>query len=155
MTDRRNVLRALVTGAGLTLGATALTTMVTGCEQTETAPGPTGKTVEVDVTTYPELNAVGGVATAFVPGLNNEEPVFISRVAENIFTVFTTICTHAGCQVDPPSDLGLNCVCPCHRAEYSSADGTVRVQPTSGSATNLPTFPATYDPTTKILKITA
>jgi Rieske Fe-S protein len=155
MTDRRDVLRALVAGAGLTLGATALTTMVTGCEQTETAPGPTGKIIEVDVTAYPELNEVGGVAQPTITDLNNGEPVFISRVTENVFTVFTAVCTHAGCLVDPPTSTGQNCVCACHFAEYSSTDGTVRKQPNTGSATNLPTFPSTYDPSTKILKITA
>jgi nitrite reductase/ring-hydroxylating ferredoxin subunit len=141
MTDRRDVLRALVAGAGLTLGATA--------------PGPTGKIIEVDVTAYSELNVVGGVAQPTIPDLNNGEPVFISRVAENVFTVFTAVCTHAGCLVDPPLEIGLQCICACHKAEYSATDGTVIRQPTTGSATNLPTFPSTYDPATKILKITA
>ena len=154
--SRRFFLDKAAASIGLALTAPAIAALVAGCESDETTPTPpVGTTYTVDITTIPELSAVGGITLTFVGDLNGGSPVFISRIAQNTFVVFSSICTHASCEVDPPAASGSNIVCSCHKAEYSSSDGSVLKQPTTGSATNLPRFANTFDPATSILTITA
>ncbi len=98
---------------------------------------------------------MGGIISTSIPELNNNNPVFVSRVATSAFVVFSTICTHQACQVGLPMGKGMHCVCPCHGAMYSFNDGTVLRQPTSGSATDLPRFASEFNSNTNILTITA
>lgn len=154
--SRRFFLHKAAASIGLALTAPAVAALIAGCERDETTPTPpTGTTVKVDVVTIPELSTVGGITLTFVDGVNGGSPVFISRVAQNTFVVFSSVCTHASCEVAPPATPGSNLVCPCHRAEYSSSDGSILRQPNTGSATNLPQFASTFDSTTGILTITA
>ena len=150
--SRRSFLQQAAASVGLVLTAPAIASIVASCETDETT-GPTGKTFAVDSTQYPELASVGGITADTITGLNNGNPVFISRVDDDRFVVFSTTCTHQGCQVGSPESSGANCICPCHGAEYSSADGKVLQQPFGGSATDLPKFESSYDPATQLLTI--
>jgi len=152
--SRRNFLRQATASIGLVLSAPVIASIVASCEQDETLPTTPGEKYTVDISTFPELAVVGGITTAHVPGLNGENPVFISRIAQNSFAVFTVVCTHSGCFVDVPSGPGANCRCPCHGSEFSPQNGHVVKQPTSGSATNLPSFASSFDPSNNILTIT-
>lgn len=152
--SRRDFLRRATASVGLALSAATIANLVSGCEQDETAPDqPSGQSYPVDVSTIPELAAVGGITLQSITGLNGDDAVFISRLDQLTFAVFTSICTHQGCGIDLPADAQSNCVCACHRAEFSRRDGTVLRQPTSGSATNLQRFTATFDAQTNILTI--
>lgn len=152
--SRRDFLRRATASVGLALSAATIAQLVSGCEQDETTPTvPTGQTYTLDVSTIPELANAGGISLQSITGLNNGDPVFISRLDQATFAVFTSICTHQGCGIDLPADAQSNCVCPCHRAEFSRRDGTVLRQPTSGSATNLQRYTATYDAQTSVLTI--
>ena len=152
--SRRDFLFRATASVGLALSATAIAQIVSGCEQDETNPTtPPGKTYSVDITKIPELSAVGGITLQAVSGLNGDEPVFISRIDQATFAVFTSVCSHQGCAIDLPADAQSNCICACHRAEFSRKDGTVLRQPTSGSATNLQRYTATFDTQTGILTI--
>ncbi len=152
--SRRDVLRRATASVGLALSATAIANIVAGCEQDETTPTePTGKSFTVDIAAIPALGAVGGISLTLVSGLNSDEPVFISRIDQTTFAVFTSICTHQGCPIELPVDAQSNCVCPCHRAEFSRRDGSVVRQPTSGSATNLQRYASTFDAQTTTLTI--
>lgn len=150
--SRRSFLRQAASSVGLVLTAPMIASIVASCETDETT-GPSGDTFTVDLGQYPELETVGSITVATVAGLNNNNPVFISRVAQDRFAVFSTICTHQGCQVDEPVGSGDNCVCPCHGAEYSPVDGTVRGQPFGGTATNLPSFSSAYNQSANLLTI--
>ena len=152
--SRREFLRQATTSIGLVLSAPVIASIVASCEQDEKLPTTPGETFTVDITTLPELAVVGGITTAAVTGLNSNNPVFISRIAQNTFAVFSVVCTHAGCFVDPPATAGANCRCACHGSEYSPQNGHVVVQPTIGSATNLPSFASSFDPSNNILTIT-
>ncbi len=153
--SRRKFLRQAASSIGMALSAPVVASIISGCETDETSPTtPTGKTFTYDVSTDPELASVGGITLAAIDGLNGDKPVFISRIAPTTFAVFSNVCTHAGCGVGLPETSTSNCVCPCHRAEYSRADGTVQRQPTSGSARNLPRFASSFNPDTNILTIT-
>ena len=129
--------------AGISVSAAAVSSILSSCETTETAPS--GKTFLWNISNVSELASPGGFKTRVIAGLNNDRPVFISRVSETTFAVFDTTCTHAGCAVTPPEAPGANCVCPCHGAQFSSRDGAVLVQPNSGSATNLKSYRTSFD----------
>ena len=151
--ERRTFLRTATSSIGLVLSASAISTIIAACETDETPAGPTGDPIDVDIASYPELAAVGGIAIDIVAGLNNDNPVFISRVGQEAFAVFSAICTHNGCVVDPAVEADPNCVCPCHGSQFSRTDGTVKVQPDTGSASDLPAFPSTYDANTNTLTV--
>lgn len=152
--SRRDFLRQATASVGLALSAASIAQLVSGCEKDETTPTvPSGKTFTVDITKIPELSAVGGITLQSVTGLNADDPVFISRIDQATFAVFTSVCTHQGCLIDLPADAQSNCVCACHRAEFSRRDGSVTRQPNSGSATNLRRYTATFDAQTGILTI--
>ncbi len=153
--SRRDFLRRATSSVGLVLSAPVIAGIVTGCEQDEANPTtPTGQTFTVDISKIPELASIGGITLQAVTGLNANEPVFISRIGASTFAVFSSTCTHQGCPVDLPATPQANCVCPCHRAEFSRTDGSVTRQPLSGSATNLKRYTATFDDQTAILTIT-
>lgn len=151
---RRHFLRLATSSIGVVLTAPMLAALVSSCERDETQPSGPTKTYDVLVTDYPELAVVGGITADIIPGLNGDRAVFISRIAETAFVVFSTVCTHQGCQVDLPEVPGENCICPCHSAEYSSTDGSVKRQPVSGSATDLPKFASSFNATSNVLTIT-
>lgn len=151
---RRHFLRLATSSVGVILTAPMIASLITSCETDETQPNAPGKTYEVNIADYPELSAVGSITSAFVGELNGGSPVFISRVAESAFVVFSTVCTHQGCSVEVPATPSDNCHCPCHGAEYSPTDGRVLRQPSAGSATDLPKFASSYSSSTNILTIT-
>ncbi|MCX6141523.1 MAG: Rieske 2Fe-2S domain-containing protein [Candidatus Kapabacteria bacterium] len=154
--SRRFFLHKAAASIGLAISAPAIAMLVSACERDEVTPKPpTGTTVTFDVTTAPELAIVGGITLTFVEGLNGGSPVFISRIALNTFAVFSSVCTHAACEVSLPSAPGENCICGCHRSMFSSKDGSVVQQPITGRATDLPRFASTFNSTTNILTITA
>jgi nitrite reductase/ring-hydroxylating ferredoxin subunit len=152
--SRRNFLRQATASMGLVLSAPVIAGIVSGCEQDESNPtSPTGQTFRVNVSQIPDLATVGGITLEAVNGLNDGRPVFISRIGADTFAVFSSVCTHDKCPVDLPSSATADCICPCHRAEFSRADGTVLRQPLVGSATNLQRYTATFDAQTGILTI--
>lgn len=150
--SRRMFLFQATSSIGLLLTAPVIASIVSGCETDETtAPDVTGLTLTVS--DYPELSDVGGIATVTLEGLNNDDPVFISRIDVNTFAVFSAICTHQGCQVFDTDQQSDSVECPCHNARYAKADGSVVQQPDSGSATDLPRFPSSFNSSTGILTI--
>lgn len=153
--SRRHFLRSAAASIGLAMSAATVATLVAGCERDESNPTPSGTTFTVDITTIPELATVGGITLRLVAGLNGGAPVFISRIASNTFVVFSSICTHAGCEVNPPAAAGADIICSCHGAQFASSDGAVKRQPSSGRATDLNRFPSAFNSSTNILTITA
>ena len=150
--SRRSFLRRAASSIGLVLTAPAIASIVASCETDETV-GTGGARVQLDVSGFPELSEVGGITITAIEGLNDSNPVFVSRVAEDRFVVFSAICTHQACIVGEPEFEGDNCVCPCHLAEYSPVDGSILQQPIGGTATDLKKFESSYDADTQTLTI--
>ncbi|CAN5534031.1 hypothetical protein BH10BAC6_BH10BAC6_01810 [soil metagenome] len=152
-TSRRDFL-CKSASVGAAIPFITISSLIVACEKQEGQVVNPGVFITVDISTIPELAAVPSIILTSVTGLNNGDPVFISRVTTTAFTVFTGICTHSGNPINPPEAPLARLVCPYHNAEFSKADGTVQKQPSSGSARNLPTFTATFDPSKNILSIT-
>jgi Rieske Fe-S protein len=154
--SRRAFLQTALAAAGISLCAASVAGVLSSCEPSETLPTlPTGTVVRFPIGTIAELQTVGGIATAFIPGVNFDREVFIARLTTASFVVFSTTCTHAGCGLPVPenADGATRIACPCHGAEYQASTGKVVRQPTVGSATDLPTFAATYEADTQTLVI--
>ena len=156
-TSRRFFLHKAATSIGLALSAPAIVALISACERDEVTPNvPRGTTCDVDISTIPELSSAGSITLKLVDKLNGGSPVFISRGAQSTFVVFTSVCTHAGCEVgvpDPPV-VSSNCIGPCHGAEFSASTGSVVRQPTVGRATNLRQFSTAFNASSNILTIT-
>lgn len=100
------------------------------------------------------------IKVASLPGLANTGQlvkippqiglIAVRRTGATTFFAVSTVCTHQGCETNV---AGSGLECPCHLSAYD-ANGTVIRQPTTGSATNLPTYTATYDSATDTLTIT-
>lgn len=141
---RREFLKAaLCVGAGLCFPA-----LLASCSS-ETKPTEPGGTVELDLATVPELQQVGGaVKKTFAPH-NGGRPVLIIRLGQSEFVVFSTVCTHQGCEVELPQGGAIPCLC--HGSRFAAADGHVLQGPASRA---LPRFASRYDAARNVLLIT-
>ena len=143
--SRRKFLRQATSAVGLALTAPAIASIIASCEYDETLAG-SGEKFTIKIADYPELSEVGGITAAVISTLNDGNAVFISRVEENKFAVFTTVCTHQGCPVDLPFAPDEDLWCPCHASVFERETGKIIQQPTQGTATDLPRFRSRYDP---------
>lgn len=151
-TRRDFLCRSAAVGAAIPF--ITISSLIVACEKQEGQPTNPGVVVTVDISTIPELATAPSIILTSVSGLNNGDPVFISRVTTTSFNVFTGICTHSGNPINPPDASLPRLECPFHNAEFSKTDGTVQKQPSSGSARNLPTFVTSFDAAKNILSIT-
>lgn len=142
--ERREFLKAaLCLGAGLCFPA-----LLASCSS-ETKPTEPGGTVELDLSTVPELQQIGGAIKKTFASHNGGRPVLIIRLGQNEFVVFSAVCTHEGCDVGLPQ--GESIPCPCHGSRFATADGHVLQGPASRP---LPRFASRYDATRNVLIIT-
>lgn len=127
--------------------ATGLIAVGTG---TATAPGtpgsPGGTSVNlvVDITKFPALANVGGVAR--VDG-GSGVPVGAVRTSATQFAAYTLVCTHQGATVNLG---GTTWTCPAHGAQFSGTGAVTR----GPATTPLQALNAAFDPTTSKLTIT-
>jgi Rieske Fe-S protein len=75
-------------------------------------------------------------------------PVLIVRKSADHYLALSMQCTHMGCPVDPPVHAVMTC--PCHGSQFDLT-GQVRHGPAQYP---LGQYEATYDQTTKTLRIT-
>ncbi|MCC9310550.1 Rieske 2Fe-2S domain-containing protein [Kitasatospora sp. RB6PN24] len=100
-------------------GAAPTASTPTGAAPTGSAPS-TGK-VSVAAADVP----VGGSATVTDPATG--DAVYIVQPKAGRYTGLSSICTHAGCTVDPPKGGQLSC--PCHGSRFDAATGAVLTGP--------------------------
>ncbi|GIV51319.1 MAG: hypothetical protein KatS3mg054_0703 [Chloroflexus sp.] len=155
--DRRRgeFLLSAAASIGAVLSASALASLIAGCESDTTKPSTTGQMVQFDVSTEPALANVGGVVKRTFGSNNGGMPVFIVRMGETSFVVLSSRCSHDECEVGLPAQQNGALVCPCHRAEFDPKTGTQTKPPSGRGPTGpLQRFSATFDPQTNILAIT-
>jgi Rieske Fe-S protein len=99
-------------------------------------------TFTVDVSKYPALASIGGIARVD----NGGAPIAAVRTGTDTFAAFSLICPHFGCTV------GINgsaFQCPCHGAQFASTGIWIGGQRT----TNLSAYFTSYNATTGVLTI--
>ncbi len=147
--ERREFLWTAASLLGLGLCLPAVLNILQGCSSETKQPSETGETVELDISTVPELQRVGGAVKRTFGNHNGGRPVLIIRLSETEFIVLSTVCTHQGAEVNLPR--GGVITCPHHGAEFDPASGAVR----KGPATQpLRRFPSQYDSARNVLRIT-
>ncbi len=97
------------------------------------------------------LPASGGAVKKTFPELNGGNPVLIIRHDEQRFSVLSSVCTHNGCEIDLPSNIGENLKCPCDGSVFSPVDGSVVEGP---AITPLTQYPASFNQGKNTLTIT-
>ncbi|MFE0104393.1 Rieske (2Fe-2S) protein [Streptomyces sp. NPDC059009] len=119
---RRSVLRAaaLVPAAGIGL---------TACSSDDGGGNRSAPTAPVDLGRQDEV-AVGASK------LYTDENVVVSRIAENEYKAFSTICTHAKCPINKLE--GHKLICPCHGSQFDATDGKVLHEPATVPLQELP-----------------
>ena len=85
---------------------------------------------------YPARETVGGSIQTTLQAQSGPKSVFITRVtAESVITV-STVCTHAGCTLNPYDSSAQDYTCPCHNSVFNSLGAVV----TGPAVTPLPTY---------------
>jgi nitrite reductase/ring-hydroxylating ferredoxin subunit len=123
--DRRD----FVIGAAAALAAVALA----ACSGDPTSPSSVSSTT-FNLSDYPALSSVGGVATVSISGV----PVAIVRTSSTSFAAFSRICPHQGATIDVTSN-GFQC--PRHGATFDKNGQWIGGQRTS----NLTSYPVSYN----------
>ena len=137
--------RAFLTRGTMVIAGAAL---AAGCGDGQFGPEAlvsTTGTLSFKVASIPEL-AIVGQLVKISPRLGL---IAVKRTSPSTFLAISTVCTHQGCET---SLVGATFECPCHLAAYDS-NGIVTRQPTTGSATDLPTYTTRYDSATDTLTI--
>lgn len=112
-TPRRTVLRAAALAPAAGLGLTACSTDKKGSNRSApTAPVELGEADEVPV---------GGSK------LYRDQNVVVSRIKDDQYTAYSTICTHAQCPINRLD--GHKLICPCHGSQFDATNGKVLHEP--------------------------
>ena len=120
---RRQVLKKGASLFGVPFSISVLSSFMNGCEKDTLKTSE--NTVTIDISTIPELSITDGSIKKTFGENNSGRPVVIIRHGETDFTVFTSVCTHLGCEINLPSEPGKNLECPCHKTLFSSTSGEV------------------------------
>ena len=139
-----------------TMAVAGAAAIASGCGDGQFGPSAldsTVKTVSIKLGDFTALQTVDALVHVVVPP-DASRPfatlLIVKRTGPASFAAFSAVCTHQQC--DTHVD-GNSIVCPCHGTHYDS-DGRVTQQPSGGgSATNLPTYPTSYNSATDRLTI--
>lgn len=133
--------REFLTASAASAVAAILVSACGGVSDASVVTGPV--TLDVQVSNYPALANVGGIAEVD----NGGTPVAAVRTGTNTFAAFSLICPHRGCTV---GITGSSFRCPCHGAQFASNGTWAGGQRTS----NLTSLATSYDSTMGMLTIT-
>lgn len=118
---RRTVLRAAALAPAVGLGLTACSSGGNGNRSAPTEPVDLGAADEVPV---------GGSK------LYTDKNVVVSRIADDEYKAFSSICTHARC---PIKNLqGAELTCQCHGSQFDARNGKVLREPAVAPLEELP-----------------
>lgn len=82
---------------------------------------PHNGTITLSLSTYPELQTVGGGISLSVP--QGEDPILLVRSGNESFAALSPVCMHLGCTVRKESMFFR---CPCHGSTYTLEGEVVR-----------------------------
>ncbi|MBW5421485.1 Rieske 2Fe-2S domain-containing protein [Streptomyces sp. BG9H] len=119
---RRTVLRAAALAPAVGLGLTACSSGDGGSNRSApTAPVDLGKADDVKV----------GASKLYT-----DRNVVVSRITDDEYTAYSTICTHARCPINKLE--GRKLVCQCHGSQFDATNGKVLKEPAVKPLAELP-----------------
>jgi Rieske Fe-S protein len=111
--------RRTVMGAGIVVGAGALA----ACSTYGSQPAATGESSSADSSSEPaQPKVITQTSTVPVGGGVIAGDVVVTQPTSGTFLGFSTVCPHAGCNVNKVVDGTIDC--PCHGSKFH-LDGTV------------------------------
>lgn len=134
--------RTGITLTGLTLAGT-LAQLLASCAQS-TSPSVTHGTTTIDVSNLTSDGSYKEDSTVQPDGT----PILVIRVNATTYTALSMLCTHAGCQVNPPS--GGIIFCACHSSRFD-LQGNVLSGPAPSALTK---YATAYNATAKTITVT-
>jgi Rieske Fe-S protein len=159
--DRRNALKAILGLAAISLSALTLAEIQSVLSQPTPTPEPLSNSQPVvnsatrGVTTASHPQAQAGAILANASNISSDRsltindptygPVLLIHLDNGQFVAYSSICTHAGCEVQfDPSFKDI--VCPCHGATYDPYNNARVVR--GPAPYPLQKIPIQYDPST-------
>ena len=121
----------------------AVSAMLAACGASDALAPALTSAVTVNVSTYPALGSVGGVALVTLQG----SPFAIVRTGTSSFLALSRICPHQGSTVNTVSGGGF--LCPNHGARFDANGNWIGGQPTS----NMHSYTTAYDATTGVITV--
>ncbi len=128
-----------------TLMAMGLTSLVACASGSLTGPSYSFTPFSVNVSQYPALASVGGIAVVD-NGSRSGAPVALVRTAEASFLALSLVCPHQGVTVQP---AGNGFYCPGHGATYASNGSFI----SGPNRANLRSYTVSYDQTAGTVQI--
>ncbi|MFC1551111.1 ubiquinol-cytochrome c reductase iron-sulfur subunit [Candidatus Latescibacterota bacterium] len=125
--DRREILKKGSSLLGVSLCATAVSSLLSGCEKDTLKTSDEFEAFEISE--EPDLLTVGGAAKRTFGHQNGGRPVIIVRLDDTDFVAMTAVCTHLQCEINLPSGENENLQCPCHKSEFLPSTGEVKKGP--------------------------
>ncbi|MBM7172515.1 Rieske (2Fe-2S) protein [Streptomyces sp. G44] len=119
---RRTVLRAAALAPAVGLGLTA-------CSSGDGGPNRSAPTAPVD------LGRADGVKVG-ASKLYPDHKVVVTRIADDEFKAYSTICTHARCPIENLE--GRKLICQCHGSQFDATNGEVLKEPAVDPLPELP-----------------
>ncbi|MDB4877955.1 MAG: Rieske [2Fe-2S] iron-sulfur protein [Gemmatimonadetes bacterium] len=132
--------RTFIVQSALLAAAAALAACGVTADATAPALPSSGNTI--NVSSYPSLSAVGGVAMLSI----GNAPLAIVRTGSSSFVALSRVCPHQGGIVD---QSGSGFQCPVHGARFSQTGQWTGGQGTS----NLHAYATSYDAATGVLTV--
>ncbi len=141
--ERREFLRVSL---GAVIGLPVVASVLNSCETDVNKAQD--KVVVVDISPYPALNTVGGLAFVQVDNYS----FILRRASQNTIAAFSAVCPHQGCLIgDQMGELHNHKLrCMCHGAEFDPQTGAVTQGP---ATTGLTQYRNEFDPQSKTVKI--
>ena len=100
--DRREFIKKAGAVFGIGVFGTSFATIINSCERDEVVKYEPD-TVDVDISQYPQLANIGGMAKVDVELDNGQiKTIVIRRDSETEFTVLDALCRHQNCIVNLP-----------------------------------------------------
>ncbi|MGB8943900.1 MAG: Rieske (2Fe-2S) protein [Streptomyces sp.] len=121
---RRTVLRAAAIVPAAGLGMTACSSGGGDSGSNRSAP-----TAPVDLGGSDEVKV--GASKLYA-----DENVVVSRISDDEYKAFSTICTHAKCRINKLE--GHKLICPCHGSQFDATNGKVLHDPAVNPLAELP-----------------
>ena len=114
--------RAIIVGAGLG----ALATAAAACSSADKPATAESTSAAAEPTGTPDTGALATTADVPVGSGVIVGDMVITQPTTGVFKGFSSVCPHAGCNVNKITDGKI--ICPCHRSEFN-LDGTVAQGP--------------------------
>lgn len=124
-------------------GQSPLSSGAPGTSGGTTVPNSANNVYTFNFSDYPQLQTAGGSIHVTIAAASGSKDLYVTRVDATTVDTVSTICTHAGCTINPYNSSSQNYLCACHGSVFS-ATGAV----TNGPATiPLPSYASTLTST--------